>query len=290
MNSKYFSGMVSDRPMLKADIVRELIYLQADELLPMKTAVVMKPIGALDFKYDIPKITRISSTKVSEGARSDRKKMEFWQKAFSLEKYQTTVTITDESKVRSMGNTQLSMTMDAVARGMAYDIDTEIATALAAATPTTTAVSAATTWDAVAASPARDIALALGKIFDNTNIMERDLSDVQIYVPSVVWPHLKFPKDVGLLYTTVKGWIEKEQAVTLYPTRKITGGALVVLPGQQTAHHLTYNGTDIPTAESQREIGVGEEFVITRYYKTVVIPDTVGGTTTCRLGWINGVS
>jgi len=37
-------------------------------------------------------------------------------------------------------------------------------------------------------------------------------------------------------------------------------------------------------------MGVGEEYVITRYYKTVVIPDSVSGTTTARLGWIYGVA
>jgi hypothetical protein len=63
----------------------------------------------------------------------------------------------------------------------------------------------------------------------------------------------------------------------------------VVLPGEQTAHHLTYNGTDIPTAEQRREEGVGDEYIITRYFKTVAIPDTVNGTTTSRLGWISGI-
>jgi len=290
MISKYFSSGYSDRPMEKKDIIRELVYLQADEMLPMKQAVVQKPIGVLDFKYDIPKITRIASQKIEEGTRSDRKRMEFWQKAVSLDKYQTTVTITDEAKVRQLGNTQTSMTIDAVARGMAYDIDTEIMNALIAATPTATAATASAKWNLSSASPGYDIASVLSKIFDNTNIMEQDLSNVQVYVPASVWPFLKFPKDVGLLYTSVKDFIEKQQAVTMYLSRKLTNGALVVLPGQQTAHHLTYNGTEVPTAENQREIGVGEEYVITRYYKTVVIPDTVYGTTTSRLGWISVVA
>jgi len=290
MISKYFSSGYSDRPMEKKDIIRELVYLQADQLLPAKNAIVEKPIGVLDFKYDIPKITRIASQQIEEGTRSDRKRMEFWQMPVSLSKYQTTVTVSDEAKARQMGNMQTSMTIDAVARGMAYDMDTEIMTTLQAGTPTTTVTGAAAKWNTTAASPGMDIALVLGKIFDNTNILESDLANVQVYVPSVVMPHLKFPKDTGLLYTTVKNWIEKEQAVTIYPTRKLTTSAMVVLPGQQTAHHLTYNGTDIPTAENQREMGVGEEYVITRYYKTVVIPDSVSGTTTARLGWIYGVA
>lgn len=289
MKSKYFSGTYSDRPMEKADIIRELVYLQADEMLPAKQAVVQKPIGVLDFKYDIPKITRISSQQIEEGTRSDRKRMEFWQMPVSLKKYQTTVTVSDEAKVRQLGNTQTAMTIDAVARGMAYDIDTEIINALKAGTSSSTVVTAAAKWSLTSASPGYDIADALAKIFDNTNVLESDLSQIQVYVPAKVWPFLKFPKDVGLLYTSVKDFIEKQQAVTMYLSRKLTDGALVVLPGQQTAHHLTYNGTDIPTAESQREMGVGEEYVITRYYKTVVIPDSVNGTTTARLGWISGV-
>lgn len=293
MTSKYFGTGYSDRPMEKKDIVRELLYTQADRLLPAKEAVVMRPVPALEFKYDIPKITAINPDRIEEGARSDRKHMEFWQLPISLNKYQTTVVMTDEAKARQMGNYQMSMTMDAVATGMAQTINNEIFAALFAGTGQT--VAAAAKWYLDSASPAYDVAAACGKIFENTNIMETDLNNLQIYVPASMWSQLNMPKDTGLLYMTIKGWMEREQKVAIQPTRWLGGatgtrnGALVVLPGMQTAHHLTYNGTDIPTAESQREIGVGEEYVVTRYYKTVVIPDSVNGTTTSRMCWISGI-
>jgi hypothetical protein len=40
--------------MEKKDIIRELVYLKADLLLPAKAAVVMKPVPILEMKYDIP--------------------------------------------------------------------------------------------------------------------------------------------------------------------------------------------------------------------------------------------
>lgn len=291
MNSKYFSTGYSDRPMEKKDIIRELVYTQADLLLPAKAAVVIKPVPVIDFKYDIPKITTINSSKISEGTRSDRKHMEFWQKPISLDKYQTTVMITDESKARQMAGYQTSMTVNAVATGMAQDINSEIFASLVAATGQV--ATAAAKWTLSSASPATDVATILGNIFDNTNIMETDLANIQIYVPAKVWSFLKMPKDTGLMYMTIKGWMEQQQQVTIQPTRYFGAGsltgALVVLPGEQTAHHLTYNGTDIPTAEQRREEGVGDEYIVTRYYKTVVIPDAVNGSTTSRLGWISGI-
>jgi len=287
MQSKYFATGYSDIPMEKKDIIRELVYRQADLLLPAKAAVVIKPVPILEMKYDIPKITTIGSSQVEEGVRSARKHMEFWQMPVSLKKYQTTVMTTDEAKARMMGSYQTSMTVNAVANGMAQDIDAEIFAALLAATGQT--VAAGAKWDATAASPATDVAGILGKIFDNTNIMDTDLGNIQIYCPAKVWSFLKMPKDTGLLYMTVKTWMEREQGVTIMPTRRLSNGALVVLPGEQTAHHLTYNGSDIPTAESRREEGVGDEFIITRYYKTVVIPEAVNGTKTSRLGWISNV-
>jgi hypothetical protein len=53
--------------MEKKDIIRELVYTQADLLLPAKNAVVMKPVPVIDFKYDIPKITTIRSTVIVLG-------------------------------------------------------------------------------------------------------------------------------------------------------------------------------------------------------------------------------
>jgi len=293
MTSKYFGSGVSDLPMDKASLIRELVYRQADLLLPAKNTVVMKPVPVLEFKYDIPKITTIAPTKIEEGTRSERKHMEFWQMPVSLTKYQTTVTMTDEAKARSMGNLQLSMTMNAVATGMAQTINDEIFAAIYAATGVH--VHAAQKWTNESASPAYDVASICGEIFENTNIMETDLSNIQVYVPASMWSQLNMPKDTGLLYLTIKGWMEREQKVSIQPTRWLGGttgvrtGALVVLPGEQTAHHLTYNGTDIPTAEHEREMGVGEEYLITRYFKTVVIPDSVNGTTTARIGWITGI-
>lgn len=292
MTSKYFASGYSDRPMEKKDLIRELVYTQADLLLPAKNTVVMKPVPVLEFKYDIPKVTTIRSSKITEGTRSERKHMEFWQMPVSLEKYQTTITMTDEAKARQMGNLQLSMTMQAVSTGMAQDINDEIFTALYAGTGTH--VHAVAKWYTDAASPAYDVASICGQIFENTNIMENDLSNIQIYCPASMWSHLNMPKDTGLLYLTIKGWMEREQHVSIQPTRWLGGsgtknGALVVLPGEQTAHHLTYNGTEIPTAETQREMGVGEEYLITRFFKTVVIPDSVNGTTTARLGWITDI-
>jgi len=293
MTSKYFGSGVSDLPMDKASLIRELVYRQADLLLPAKQAVMMKPVPVLEFKYDIPKITTIAPTKIEEGTRSERKHMEFWQMPVSLTKYQTTVTMTDEAKARSMGNLQLSMTMNAVATGMAQTINDEIFAAIYAATGVH--VHAAQKWTNESASPAYDVASICGDIFENTNIMETDLANIQIYVPASMWSQLNMPKDTGLLYLTIKGWMEREQKVSIQPTRWLGGttgvrtGALVVLPGEQTAHHLTYNGTDIPTAEHEREMGVGEEYLITRYFKTVVIPDSVNGTTTARIGWITGI-
>jgi hypothetical protein len=287
MNSKYFATGYSDRPMEKKDIIRELVYLKADLLLPAKAAVVMKPVPILEMKYDIPRITTIAPDEISEGTRSPRRHMEFWQMPVSLRKYQTTVMTTDEAKARMMGAYQTSMTVQAVSTGMAQAIDSEIFATLVAATGQT--VTAGAKWDASAASPATDVASILGKIFDNTNIMDSDLGSIQIYCPAKVWSFLKMPKDTGLLYMTVKTWMEREQQVTITPTRRLTTDALVVLPGEQTAHHLTYNGTDIPTAEARREEGVGDEFIITRYYTTVVIPEEEGGTTTSRLGLIKDV-
>jgi hypothetical protein len=69
----------------------------------------------------------------------------------------------------------------------------------------------------------------------------------------------------------------------------LTTGALCVVKSMETAIHMTYSGSAIPTAEEERYVGVGDMFLITQYFTDKVIPYASGQTTSKRICSITGV-
>lgn len=284
---KYFDATVSDKDILKKDIIRDLVYLKAEELLVWKNAMVMMPVDALDVKFDIPTSTRFTPQEVSEGAVADMSRLQFFQIYANLKKYQTRVLITDESKARQIANNQVQMSIDAAARGLAYQIDYNMASAISAGSGNSVAASAA--WTGGTADPATDIANAMGEIINNTTLTDADFSNMYIFYPAKVFGHLAKPIQVGEIQQTLRNWAQKEYNINILPTRMLSTSATCVVKSMETAVHLTYSGSAIPTAEEERYVGVGDMFLITQYFADKVIPYASGQTTSKRICTITGV-
>lgn len=285
---KYFDATVSDKAILKKDIIRDLVYLKAEELLVGKNAMVMMPVDGLDVKFDIPTTTKLTPEEVAEGAVANLQKLTFFQVTATLKKYQTRVLITDESKARQIANNQVQMSIDAAARGLAYQIDSEIFTTLSNGAGNTQA--AGSVWSSGTADPATDIANAIGKILDSTTLTDADLGNLTVFYPAKLFGHVAKPIQVGEIQQTLKNWAEREYHISLMPTRMLTTSALCVVKSMETAVHLTYSGNAVPTAEEERYPGVGDMFLITQYFADKVIPYASGQTTSKRICSITGVA
>lgn len=289
---KYFNVTSSDKDIIRRDLLRELIYTQADDLLMSKEAVEMMPIDALDIKLDIPTATKLDPTKIAEGVKAPYSVLTYFNAYGQQDKYQTNILVTDEAKARQIANTQVQMSLTAAARGMAYQIDYDTFAALAGATAGTTTASVRWTQytlDGKAASPALDIANSIGSIFTNTTITDADVANIKVFYPASLWGHLARPMDVGAMQETIRNWAQREYKVSLFPTRYLYDKALVVVKSMETAILFTYNGNAIPTAEQERIVGVGDNYIFTRYYKPVIIPYTSAATTSQRIRSISNV-
>ncbi len=290
-SSNLYGATTSTTDMYKQDILRELIYTKADKMLMGKYACVMKDSKVIDLKFDLPKSTRISSQVVGEYSLADKSRIEFYQVPVSLEKRQTIVTISDESKIRQMANSQLEISLEQAADGLAYDIDTEIFTALNAGAGQTEAASGVWTDDTT--NIAADIAAITGDILDNTTMMDTDLQNVVLYYPAKLWGYLKSPMQVGATTIPIRSWLESEYNLNMLPTRKLTNSATVVVKSALTAYHWTYvpdpGEQTVPLVEFARATGRGDEYYINRYSKTMIIPKGEDYTTSDRIGTITGI-
>lgn len=287
---KYFEAITSDKDILKAELIREWVYKEAESLLVAKVAVPETPMGTLDMKFIAPRQTAedFPVQQGAEGTRADYIRPSFYEWYQTMEKWQQAVMVTDESRARMMADISLRMSMEFAADSFAYKKDDQIFDTLIAGAAGTDAASGL--WTDATTEIARDLALTIGNIITNTKITDADLRNVVVFYPAKLWGYLKAPIQVGDVIQTVQSFVTREYRLNLQPTRQLTTTALCVIGGPRVCRHVVYTGGDVPTAEHQRLFGVGDEYLITQYFKTFIMPETEGGTTNNRIRIISGVA
>lgn len=285
---KYFEVTTTDKSILKADIIRQIVDRKAETMMTGKNAVMMEDMESLDIKFNVPTAIYFEPEEVAEGAGGPKSVLKWFDVAASLKKYENGFVITHEVKARQMQGKQVAMAVDRCARGQAFKMDKEIFTTLAAASADNTAATAV--WNhASSAKPADDIATTVGKILDTTTITDEDISNVNVFYPAKLWGHLAKPVEVNNIQKTIRSFVNDEFKVNLFPTRQLTTTALVVLKSMETAQTMTYTGSAVPRAFFKTD-NVGDDYTFHRYFRTVVIPDVENGTTNARIQTITGVA
>ena len=277
----------SDKDILKKDLYRMLIDTQAETMLTGKNAVEMQDINALDIQLDVPAVTYFSPNKSAEGATGPKKRLEFFKVQDTMDKYDTGFMVTHEVKARQQDGNQVRMSINRCSRGLAMERDSEIFTVLQAGAGQSQVC--ADTWDGDNADPASDIASAIGKIMDNTYITDNDVKNIGIFYPAVMWSQLAKPVDVNGIQKTLRNWAETEYQISFHPTRNLGADALAVIKSDETAISMAYKGNDIPTA-FQKETSDGDDYTFNSYFKTFIVPETDGGSTTNRICKLTGAA
>lgn len=276
-NTKFFGTgpTTSDANILKSEILRQIVYLRAEELMVFKNALPLETMNSLEIKLTMPKIRRFDAEEIAEGALSSYQMMTWFDVTAALHKEQIRVLVTDESKARMQADIQTRQSIEAAARGLAWSKDTDIKNCLN--TGFGYEFSAGAKWNAGATSTkmADDVSKAMENILTNTYLTESDLDQMNIFYPQGLVGYMMRPLEDGFFPNqTVKGFLEQNYGVHFFPTRQLTTTALVVLNSPETGMHITYSGSDIPTSETQRIIGTGEQYVLTQYFKSFVMPES----------------
>ena len=269
-------GVTTSDVSIHDNIIRDLLYLQAESMMVFSQAVTMRSMPSRMLQLTLPKNKMLEPEMVAEGALAGFQHVEWFDVREKMDKYQTRVRITDEAKADGLANVQTEYSLEAAARGLAWTKDTEIKTALLTAVNTGAAKNyyeATACWDNLSSADiAGDIAKGIGNIFEYTNITEQDIQGLYCFYPATLWGYLAKPVQVGTLYTPMDKWIQDNYKVTFIPTRQLTDDALLVMKTPETAVHMTYNGSDIPTSETERIVGIGNDYVITQLFKSFIIP------------------
>lgn len=121
-----YNGVITSDDEAKKELLREIVYLKAEELMVWKNAVVMQGMDGLELKLMLPKTKRIDPQKIAEGARARYRKVDWFNINEVMEKESVELMITDEANARGLDNVQMRYSMIAAARGLAWSKDTDI--------------------------------------------------------------------------------------------------------------------------------------------------------------------
>jgi len=282
-----YSGVITSDDEVKKELLREIIYLKAEELMVWKNAVVMQGMDGLELKLMLPKTRRIDPQKIAEGARARYRKVDWFTISEVMEKESVELMITDEANARGLDNVQMRYSMIAAARGLAWSKDTDIKNTIVNGKGGTTPASGL--WTDPSTDIASDVADCIGAIIDNSELNEYTLGQLQIFYPAGLFAHLNKPVQIGEIKDTIRDYLGRQYDMVFNPTKQLTQNAYVVVPGEETASHIYYTGSDIKLVESEREMGVGERYLITQLFKTFIMPEEENGTTNSRIREITGV-
>jgi len=277
----------SDTDMIKADILRKVVYKAADGMLMGKNALPLESISVLDIKYSLPEAVMLTPQQITEGELADIQNLEWFDVTGTLLKYQTVIRMTDEAKARQLQKNQIRASTNAAAKGMAYAKDAEIFTTLTAGAGNSVAATAA--WGGAGDDPIGDIVAGIGTILDSTYLTDTELQKINLFCPVEAWAQLTALVEVNNITQSYADYIKKSYKIGVFPTRQLDTNALLVVNDPETGYHLTYNGNDVPLSEKRRVEGVADDFIITQLFKTIIFPDSDGGTTSSRIYEITGV-
>jgi hypothetical protein len=286
---KYFEATTSDKGIIKPDLIKELVFLRAEELMVGAQAVPVTPMGALELKLQMPKLTRFDPEEIAEGALSAYQMLEWFTTSNTMKKEQTRVLITDEAKARQQEGIQTKTSIELAARGLAWARDSDIFTTLGNGAATSEAATAY--WDNTSAADVLDdVAKAIQYILTNSYMTEAEMGNLKVFYPIGLTGFLHKPLGDGYFPgTTIKKYVMDEYHVQFIGTRQLTTTALLVVGSEEVARHIVYNGSDVPSVEYQRLPLQGDVYGIQQYYKTFIMPQAENGTTNTGIYKITGV-
>lgn len=278
---------ISDTDAMRAMLTTEIVYNLADTLFVGGLLMPSSTTPNLLYKLATPTTNQFEMQEIVEGGKADLSDFQWYGKYIELKKNQVRYIIDDEIKAVEQGAEQETLNAQYSAQALAYKKDRQIMTAALAGVGDTVAASGY--WDAAASQPQDDILKAIAKIVNNTVITDADLKNMVLLYPARVFGQLSKPIQIGEIQQSVEDFIGKKGLKIAF-TRALTTSAIVGINTPRMGRHMVHDGSKIPGAETWREVGVGQGFLVTQYFNTAIIPYASGQSTSKYLVSITGVS
>jgi hypothetical protein len=193
--------------------------------------------------------------------------------------------MTDESIIRGVDQLQNRMSMTRATEAMVKKQDAEIIAAIIAGATLTVPVGVGSEWDTAAGDPESDIVDARQEIMDHSNISSAEIRNLALLVGTNISGVLLKQMMINNVVTRLSDYLQTSFGITLYETRDahLIDTAVLMVIGEQTGVHGVYTGGAVPLVEETRIPGVGTEYLVTKYFKSKIAPDSSTVATSSRI-------
>lgn len=293
-------GHITTDSTIRKELIRKMIYHQAN-LISVGTKVVPTvELDVLAAKFNYP--SDLTATyPVGDTAVSKRATISWSEFKVDLQKGQVHYFIDDSAKLRNVSGTQNSIMSRKAAEALAKTKDDEILGVIYGGAGSSVASSGL--WSSASTDIESDIITAWNKILIESNVTEEELmsNGVHLIVPVAAFGNINKLHLIGNVQQTLKNYLKTSYNVTILPTRSTALGsssstdALMMVPGGLTAQHAVLSNSaasaaGVPLIESERVLGSGNDYLITQWFRSVVIEDGSATGQTDRIVKITSVA
>jgi len=267
---------------IRKDLIRKIIYHNAN-LISVGTKVVPTTmVDTLAIKFDYPS-EMTAKYPVGDTAVAKRETINWSEFKVDLQKAQVHYMITDSAKLRALQGTQNAIMARRAAEALAKVKDDDILSVVHGGAGESVAASGQ--WNAAATDIESDIVTAWAKILETSNVNEQELlRAITLVVPVDAFARVNQLTLIGNVQQTLKHYLKTAYGVSMWPTRSTKLGtststnALMFVPGALTAQHGVLSpaaaaSAQVPLVERERIMGSGWDYLISQWFKTVVIDD-----------------
>jgi len=286
------AGVTASDEAIRREVVRELIWKRADFISTGVDLVGLRSFDNLDVKYSFASDAAIEYP-VPEGSGADLTKVMWADFGLTLEKAEGRFFITDEAKIRGVGDMQWQTGIRRVGEALAKEKDTNILSNLYNGTAQTHACAAQ--WSgATAAQVTQDISTIVNFLLSAHGATDADIGNITLVVPIDSWSGLMRIFNVGGANVQLLSWIQGSYGIQIRPTKYNTFVAnnrgVALIRGADTAiHGILRPQANVPMVETRRQEGIGTEYIIRQWFATTTIPEENGSMNTDRICTITNV-
>jgi hypothetical protein len=146
-------------------------------------------------------------------------------------------------------------------------------------------IGAGNEWDTSLGDPEADILSARAIINQYSNVTASELRTMIILAGVNVSGELYKLQLINNVQQTLAGYLNSSFGITILETRDadLVDDAFAIVPGMNTGHHMVYNGNAVPLSESERRMGAGWEYLVTKYFGSKIVPESASDTDNYRI-------
>ena len=279
--------VATESDVIRREVIREVVYKKTEEMLVWGKVVPTVELRQPDIRYEFPSKIDVAGPMAPEAEAPPE--LVTWSRVdVSLyDKYEGRFIITDMARLRQLDKEQYRAGVRRLAEAMAKAEDAEIQAAIEAAAGNTIAAAAA--WNAADADPAGDMINALQRVLAAEDVTIDDMKNVAFVMPVNCYTVIMKLQDIANIRTSLLEWMQNTYGVKFYPTKTLSDTMYCLVAGEDTARHFVLRPEGVPLIEERRIPGVGQEYIVRRFFKTWVVPDSAEVATSSRICKVTGV-